>query len=122
MDALDNNVALIKAFLYLALNVYFAEGRSSELFEVVSSFPQLHTELLVALVFNNTLGTVRLEEFTAHVIVVEAELVSKEAKRDGRVTTEGQPASQTKRRAATYPFDILARAVRRSRSMNMSIR
>ena len=89
---------------------------------MVSSLSQLHTELLVALIFNNVLGTVRLEELTAHVIVVEAKLVSKEAERDGGVTATGQPAPQTIKRAHTYPFDILARAVRRSRSMNMSIR
>jgi hypothetical protein len=63
----------------LALDVYFPEGSSTKALEKSGSFSNLDS---VGLGLDSILHTVRLEEFTTDVIVVEAKLVSEEAKRN----------------------------------------
>jgi hypothetical protein len=61
----------------LAFDVYFPEGSGTKALEKSSSLSNFHS---VGLVLDNVLRTVALEEFTTDVIVVEAKLVSEEAK------------------------------------------
>jgi hypothetical protein len=63
----------------LALDVYFPEGSGTKALENSGSFSNLDS---VGLDLDSILRTVRLEEFTTDVIVVEAKLVSEEAKRN----------------------------------------
>jgi hypothetical protein len=66
----------------LALDVYFAERSGTLAFEQGCGFSDSDAILMVALVFNNVLCTVRLEEFTAYFIVVESKFVSEETECD----------------------------------------
>lgn len=79
---------------YLALDVYFAEGSGTKLFEKRCTFADLYSVLfagfLVELLFHDILGAMRFEKFTAYFIVVESELISKEAQSDTNVTVACQ--------------------------------
>lgn len=68
------------------------------------------------------LGAMRLEKITAYFIVVESELISKEAQSDTNVTVASQRVRLTENCACTYALDMLARAASRSRSMKRSIK
>ena len=67
----------------MALDVYFAERSRTKLLEMRRSLANFYTILLagsfVKLFFDDILCAVRLKEFTAYFIVVEAELISQEA-------------------------------------------
>jgi|SRR5690242_13556321 len=75
---------------YLAFDVYFAEGARTKLLEQRRTLANFHSilpaGLLVGLLFDDSLGAMRLEEFTACFIVVEGELISQKAQRDTNVT------------------------------------
>jgi hypothetical protein len=71
---------------YLALDVYFPEGSGTKALENSGSFSNLDS---VGLDLDNILRTVGLEKFTTNVIVVEAKLVSEEAKRNISISTSG---------------------------------
>jgi hypothetical protein len=79
---------------YLALDVYFAEGSGTELLKKRCTFANLYSVLfpglIVELLLDVVLGAMRLEEFTAYFIVVESELISKEAQSDTNVTVACQ--------------------------------
>jgi hypothetical protein len=66
----------------LALNVYFAECGGTEAFELCCGFSDSDAILTVAFIFNDVLRTVRFEEFTAYLIVVETKFVSEETECD----------------------------------------
>ena len=61
---------------YLALDVYFAEGRSPKAIEESGGLSDFHS---IGLIVDDALRTVGLEKFTTDVIVVEAKLISEES-------------------------------------------
>jgi hypothetical protein len=111
---------------YLALDVYFAEGSGTKLLKKRCAFADFYSVLfpglLVELFLDDVLGAMRLEEFTADFIVVESELISKEAQGDTNVTVACQQVLVSDCQKCTYALDMLARAASRSRSMKRSIK
>jgi hypothetical protein len=77
---------------YLALDVYFAERSSAKLLETSCSLAELHSELVAALLvgflFDDILGAMRLEEFTARFVVIECELISQTSEGNVNVASE----------------------------------
>jgi hypothetical protein len=75
-----------KVASYLAFDVYFAEGCLAKAFKNTGGFSYFHADglpaLVVSLSFENMLCTMGFEKFTASIVVVEAELIREEAKRD----------------------------------------
>lgn len=108
---------------YLTLDVYSLECFSTKLLKVWCNISNLHAELLIIFSFDYVFGAVRFEEFTTCLIVFEAKFVSEETQSNLSISANElaitTPETMT---CPTYPLAILARALRRSRSMNMSIR
>lgn len=110
----------------LALDVYFAESSGTKLFKKRCTFANLYSVLSAGLfgqlLLDDVLGAMRFEKFTAYFIVVESELISKEAQSDTNVTTPCQQLCVNDNHTDSYALDMLARAASRSRSMKRSIK
>ena len=117
----ENGVAESCAGSYLAFDVYFTERRGTKVLEERCTFSDLDSKLVAVFRFDEVLRTVGIEKFTTCFIVLEAKFVSNETKGNMRVSVNCQCAA-IDLGECTYPLAILARALRRSRSMNMSMR
>lgn len=64
---------------YLAFDVYFLKGSSPESLEMGCSFPNFHAELIAVFGFDYVLCTMRFEEITTCLIVIETKFISEKA-------------------------------------------
>lgn len=112
--------------LHLALDVYPCEGSQTKALEDGLGLLHLHTCLDAAILVSSRLldglgSTMRPEEFTAFIVGSELKLVRQEAKRHTQISAS-LSAKSSPSKTFTYALEILARACRRSRSMNMFIK